>query len=140
MVRDDFMRRVLWTSALFNLGGAVLFAFPDSLLGRLVGLPSSVPLLYRAMIALFVLLFAGLYAWLARRETIDRVLVAFAAIGKASAFAVIGGCWLLGHASGRGALLATGDLVFAGLFAGWLRASRNPVPDAAAGRSPRPAV
>jgi hypothetical protein len=117
---DPFIRRVLWTTAFFNLGGAALFGFPSSPLGRLAGLPAFVPGVYRALLALFVLLFAGAYAWLARSETIDRPLVAFAAIGKASAFAVICGFWLLGAAPARAALLASGDLVFAVLFAGWL--------------------
>jgi hypothetical protein len=120
MRRDDFMRRVLWASVLFNLGGAVLFGFPSSPLGQLVGLPSLVPPLYRALLALFVLLFAGAYAWLASQDRIDRPMVALAAIGKASAFTVIGGLWLLDLAPGRGVLVASGDLVLAFIFAGWL--------------------
>lgn len=119
------MRRVLRLSALFNVGGAILFAFPSSPLGQLAGLPSPVPSLYRALLALFVLLFAGAYAWLAQREPIDRVLVGFAAIGKAAAFAVICGFWLLGQAPGRGALLASGDVVLAGIFTLWLLRSRD---------------
>lgn len=110
---------------MFNLGGAALFAFPSSPFGQLAGLPSHVPGLYRALLTLFVLLFGGAYAWLARQEQIDRPLVALAAIGKAGAFAVIGGFWLLGVSPGRTALLASGDFVFAGLFAVWLVQSRN---------------
>lgn len=125
MGRDDFIRRVLWTSALFNLGGAALFAFPSSPVGQLAGLPANVPGLYRALVTLFVLLFGGVYAWLARRERIDRPLVALGAIGKAGAFGVIGGFWLLGLTPGRGVLVASGDLVFASLFVGWLVGSRN---------------
>jgi hypothetical protein len=119
------MRRVLWASAAFNLGGAFLFAFPASPFGQLAGLPLHVPGLYRALLALFVLLCGGAYAWLARQEPIDRPLVALAAIGKAGAFAVIGGFWLVGLSAGRTALLASGDLVFAGLFAAWLVQSRS---------------
>jgi hypothetical protein len=128
MGRDDFIRRVLWISAAFNLGGAVLFAFPSSALGQLVGFPSSVPLLYRALLTLFVLLFAGAYAWLALQEEIDRPMVAFAGIGKAAAFAAISGVWLLGSAPFRGVILAGGDLVLAGLFAAWLVRSGNSSP------------
>jgi len=47
------------------------------------------PPIYCALLALFVVLFAGAYAWLALQPNINRPLVAFAAIGKAGAFAVV---------------------------------------------------
>ena len=53
------------------------------------------PRVYTAFIAVMVTLFAGTYAWLARRPEIDRPLVAFSALGKTGFFAVIFGCWLL---------------------------------------------
>lgn len=59
---DQLIRRTLWVAALSNLGGAYLFAFPCSLLGQLVGLPAETPLVYRALAALFVLLFGSSYA------------------------------------------------------------------------------
>ena len=120
MDRDAFMRRALWVSVVYNFGGALLFAFPSSPLGQLAGLPTSVPPIYCALLASFVVLFGGTYAWLARQPNIDRPLVAFAAIGKAGAFAVILVFWLLREAPGRGVLAATGDLVLAGIFAWWL--------------------
>lgn len=128
MLRDRLMRRALAASAVFNLGGAVLFAFPDSSPGRLAGLSSAVPGIYSAMVAWFVLLFAGVYAWLARQAEIDRALVGFAAIGKAGAFSIFAACWILGQISGRAAFAGTGDLVFAGIFAWWLLGSRAGVP------------
>ena len=57
--RDDLMRYALWASALFNLGGALLFAFPDSL-GRLAGFPGDVPRVYSAI---GDLAFAIVFAW-----------------------------------------------------------------------------
>jgi hypothetical protein len=125
MTRDDLMRRVLWTSALFNLGGALLFLFPASL-GRLAGLPAPVPLAYAALLALFIVLFAGAYAWLALQPHFDRPLVAFAAIGKAAAFTVVLACWLAGAVEGRAVLAITGDLVFAAIFAWWLLGAAAP--------------
>ncbi|MBI1815955.1 MAG: hypothetical protein HYR72_13330 [Deltaproteobacteria bacterium] len=116
------MRRALWLSVAYNFGGALLFAFPSSVLGQLAGLPTSVPPLYCALMAFFVVLFGGTYAWLARQPTFNRPLVAFAAIGKAGAFGIILACWLVGEASGRGVLAASGDLVLAGIFVRWLRA------------------
>ena len=53
---DRFMRGVLGVSAVFNVGGALLFAFPATFLGQLAGLPAPVPRLYCAVVAFFVLL------------------------------------------------------------------------------------
>ena len=116
------MRRALWASVAFNLGGVLLFAFPESI-GQLAGLPAPVPRIYTTLLALFVALFGGAYAWLARQPEIDRPLVALAAIGKSGFFAVMAVCWLLGEAPGRGVVAATGDLMFAVVFAWWLLGS-----------------
>ncbi len=122
--RDRLIRRALWATAVFNVAGAYLFALPSSALGRFAGLPIAVPSLYRALVAMFVLLFAGAYAWLARQPTIDRSMVAFAAIGKTSAFAVVFFLWLASAAEGRSVLALAGDLAFAGVFAWWLAGNR----------------
>src|SRR5260370_36438846 len=117
------MRGALLASAVFNLGGALLFAFPDSL-GQVVGLPTPVPRIYTALLAAFVTLFGVAYAWLARQPIIDRPLVAFSALGKAGVFAVILVFWILGDLRGRSALAAIGDLVFAAIFVWWLIGGR----------------
>jgi hypothetical protein len=122
---DRVIRCVLWATVVFNLGGGLLFAFPASVLGQLAGLPAPVPGIYATLLAFFVLLFAGAYAWLALQTNIDRPMIAFAAIGKAGAFAIIFIFWALGQAPGRGVLAATGDLVFAGLFVYWLLNTRQ---------------
>jgi hypothetical protein len=119
MDRDALIRGALRASVVFNLVGALLFAFPDSL-GRLAGFPVPVPRVYSAFIAVMVTLFAGTYAWLARQPSIDRPLVAFAALGKTGFFAVVFGCWALGEVPGRAVLGASGDLAFALIFAWWL--------------------
>jgi hypothetical protein len=120
MPNDRLIRRALWTSAVFNQVGALSFAFPDSV-GRLAGFPSGpVPVLYSATLAVLVALFGATYAWLASQPVIDRPLVAFSAIGKTSFFVVALGCWLAGEVSGLGVLSASGDLVFAAIFARWL--------------------
>jgi hypothetical protein len=120
MMGKDKLRYVLWVSVAFNLGGALLFAFPSSPLGQFAGLPVPVPAVYNMLIAFFVLLFAGAYAWLACQPAIDRPLVALSAIGKAGAFMVICIFWLLGEIPGRGVMTASGDLIFAGIFTWWL--------------------
>ena len=55
MDKDRVVRRALWASVPFNLGGALIFAFPDSF-GRLANLPGPVPPLYRASLALLIAL------------------------------------------------------------------------------------
>ena len=94
MSREHVLRPALWTAAFFNLAGAYPFAFPASSLGQFAGLPADVPVVYRAMTALFVLLFGGAYAWLAMQPTINRPFVAFGAIGKAAAFMTVVVLWL----------------------------------------------
>jgi len=119
---DDSIRRILWTSAFFNLGGALLFAFPASI-GSLAGLPAPVPTVYSMLIVLFVLLFGGSYAWVASQPTINRPMVALGAIGKAGAFVVVALCWLAGAVPALSVLAIAGDLVLAVLFARWLVAT-----------------
>jgi hypothetical protein len=120
LIDDRRLRAALWFSVIFNLAGAFLFAFPQSLAGRLAGLPEAVPVLYRALLGYFVLLFAGTYLWLALQRVIVRPMIAQAAIGKASAFAIVALCWLEGAAGGRAVIATTGDLVLAAIFAAWL--------------------
>ncbi len=121
-VTDDGLRLALRASVFFNLGGALLFAFPNSL-GRLAGLPGPAPRVYTAFIAALVLLFGGTYGWLASQPRIDRPLVAFSALGKTSFFVVVAACWLTGEVPGRAVLGAAGDLAFAAIFVRWLVAA-----------------
>ncbi len=123
--RDDVMRRALWATTFFNLGGGLALAFPSSVLGQLAGLPGESSVLYRFTAALFVLLFGGAYAWLAMQSRIDRPMVAFTALGKASFFVLMVSLWLVDEASGSGLIAATGDLVFAAIFAWWLTGERQ---------------
>jgi hypothetical protein len=118
--RDKLLRSTLLVSVAYNLGAALLFAFPTSPISQLAGLPVPVPPIYGALLAFFVALFGGSYAWLARQTIIHRPLVALAAIGKAGVFVIIALFWFFGEAPGRGVLAATGDLILAGIFAWWL--------------------
>jgi hypothetical protein len=117
--RDAFLRKVLWTTFFYNVAGALAFFFPASL-GQLAGLPTPVPPLYSVLLGLFVLLFGAAYLWLALQPTIDRSLVAFAAVGKASVFVAAVALWATGNGPGWFIPGATGDLIFAILFTRWL--------------------
>lgn len=118
MISEVWMRRVLWTAVVFNLGGALMLAFPASALGQLAGLPDA-PAAYRVLVAMFVLLFGGMYAWLARQPVILRPMVLLGAIGKSAAFASVLVLWLMAEVPLRCVAVIAGDLVFAGLFLVW---------------------
>ncbi|MBB3228874.1 hypothetical protein FHW69_003519 [Luteibacter sp. Sphag1AF] len=116
MNRDQWLRRFLWASAAFNMGGVGLFAFSGSALSQMFDLPAEVPPLYRALTVLFMLLFGGAYAWAAAAPRIERPLVVFGAIGKLAAFAVVAGLWATSAITTRTLGMVSGDLVFAALF------------------------
>lgn len=119
MSRDVVMRRTLVVGAIFNLFAAAMVLLPQSL-GRLADLPQSAPRFYSWLLALFIILFGGVYAWLSRRPTIDRPLVAVAVIGKTGVFLVALTCLFLGEISTNTFAPAIGDLLFAGIFLWWL--------------------
>jgi hypothetical protein len=117
--KDVFLRKALRTTAVFNVVAAAMVAFPSSL-GQAVGLPLPVPRLYTTLLCSFVVLFGGVYAWLARSPEIDRPLVVLGAVGKISVFAIVAAFWFAGNAPGMLVLLASGDLAFATIFLWWL--------------------
>jgi hypothetical protein len=123
--RDSFLRKVLWATVVYNVAGASAFALPASI-GQLAGLPLPVAPIYSVLLAVFVLLFGAAYAWLALQPAIDRPLVGFAAFGKASVFVAAIGLWATGNGPGLFVPGAVGDLIFAAIFAWWLRAGSAP--------------
>lgn len=124
MDKDRILRRALWATFGFNLVGAFIFAFPASSLAKLAGLPVDVPVLYRGIVALFVTLFAGAYAWVAMQPVMSQAFVAFGAIGKASVFVLALVLWTASAASPLTVMAFGGDLGFAVLFA-WCLAGRT---------------
>jgi hypothetical protein len=136
MHRDRIVRAALGVSVLFNLGAALLFAFPDSVLAQTAGMAAGAPPLYRALVALFLVLFAGAYAWLCVAREIARPFVAFAAIGKSLAFLTFVLLWLLGLGPARGAAASSGDAMLACVFLWWLAGGQ----DASSRRGKRPAI
>jgi uncharacterized BrkB/YihY/UPF0761 family membrane protein len=127
----ELFQRILWAAAAFNVLIACMVGFPASPAGQLAGLPAEVPLEYRAILATFVLLFAGVYAWLATQPEPNRPMVVLGALGKASVVVVGTAVWLATQApvSSLGAVAA--DLVFVLAFAWWLKGS-----NAAADKAP----
>lgn len=119
MQSERFIRTVLWVSVGFNLLGAMAFILPETV-GQLSALPVPAPRLYAWLLASMVLMFGGMYAWLAMQLEINRPLLAIGAIGKALVFCVFTTCWLVGDVTFLAVAGASGDLVLAGLFAWWL--------------------
>jgi hypothetical protein len=122
---DTIVRRALGLSVPFNLAAACVLGFPRSALGQFAHVPAEVPPLYRALVALFLALFAGAYAWLCVQKEIDRAFVAFAAIGKSLAVLALVTLWLEGVGPAPVAAASMGDLVLAAIFSWWLISQRQ---------------
>jgi hypothetical protein len=71
-----------------------------------------------------ILIFAGAYAWLASRGSIDRPLLAVGAAGKIGFFTVSAAFWATGDLTFEQAAQATPDLVLGSIFAWHLLGSR----------------
>lgn len=123
MGRNAIARGALAVSTPFNLAAAFVFGFPNSALGRVQGLPADPPALYRALVALFLVLFACAYAWLSLQKEISRPLLALGAIGKAAAFLTFLSLGLANLCSARLALGSIGDALLALIFGWWLLTS-----------------
>jgi hypothetical protein len=119
---DQTLRRALWASVFYNFGGFLLFAFPTRS-GPLVGMPAPGPRVYTTLLAMFVALFGGSYAWVASQPRIDapdggarrdregeRVRRRLRVLARRRRPRLV-------------VLAIAGDLVFAVLFASWLLAA-----------------
>lgn len=133
MNQGRLLKTALMASAVFNMGGVVLFSLPGSLPGRLSGLPAEVPAVYRYLTALFMFLFGAAYAWLAFRARVERPLVIFGAVGKLAAFSLMAVLWITAQIETRTLLVVSGDVVFALLFILGLRTSARSVTTASVG-------
>ena len=120
MSGDKVMRIALWASVPYNLGAAVVVAFPTSALSQLEGFPVRVHPIYGALLAGFAILFAGAYAWLAVQPIITRPLVFMSTVGTEMVFSTVAlFCWL-GSVSWHLVFATSGDLLFGCIFFGWL--------------------
>ena len=128
MTSDQLIRRTLWATAAFNIGGSAVLAFPASYLGQLYGFPADVPPMYRFLLPLLIFAYGCAYAWLARQSSISRPFIAFVAINKFFVFAVIFVLWLLHEASFGSVVAMSADLVFAVLFVLWLIGAQPSLP------------
>ncbi len=116
-------RPLFSVAALFNLvvGIPMLVAYPT--VARLLQLEGP-PTVWFHIAAAVVVIFGFAYWSIARDPVKFRPYVMLGIVGKLAFVAIIYGHWLAGDVSIRGAVLVTGDLIFALLFIAYLRASR----------------
>jgi hypothetical protein len=123
-----FARWLFGAAAAFNLGiGFGLLFLRPQLAGVLRLDPifgTNLVLLY--LVAGFILLFGCAYTFVAFDHVRYRPYILLGIVGKLTAFASLFAPWLVGQAPGTLPALASGDLVFAGLFFLFLR--RVPAP------------
>jgi hypothetical protein len=114
------MRNALFATAAMNLFAGIAFLPPAAGLRALAGFPPGEHPVYLSTVALFVLLYAAGYFWVAAANRPERLFITLAAIGKLGFVVVVTGCWLAGSLPARAALAASADLVFAVIFIAWL--------------------
>lgn len=118
--RDHVLRIALWATVALNVLGTIVFALPA--LGRASPLlPMAVPPYFAAQIGFTILLFAGVYAWLALQPQVNRPLIVVGGLGKLGFFALTAAYAFAGEVPVGMALNATPDLMFAGIFLWWAR-------------------
>lgn len=123
MIHESTVRMSVWLTVPFNIVGAIAFAFPTSLPGKLVGLPEA-PMIYTVFVGLLIALFGAKYAWIAWQPVINRPLLAFGAVAKIAVAVVSTWLWFNGECTLPMLLAASGDLAFGVFWLAWLRSSR----------------
>lgn len=124
LTRTTIMRGALTVGAVYNWAAALMLLLPGSL-GRLLDLPAPGSWFYVWMLAFFIGLFGGVYAWQAWRPVIDRPIIAVAIVGKIGVFAVAALAWLATEISFAVVVLMIGDLLFAIVFLWWYVGARR---------------
>jgi hypothetical protein len=123
MTPDRLIRVALWSAVAVNAVGAVVFL--PAALGDDSILPIRPPRFYAAQIGLTIVLFGGVYAWLALQPRINRGLVVVGALGKLGFFALFVLYSAAGDVPISAVAQATPDLVLGATFLLW--AWRDPV-------------
>ena len=119
-----WLQRAMLATAAMNLMGALTFTPWGRPIRALGELPDGAPPVYLWIIAIFVLLFGVAYLVMGLTGRGDPLLIAIAAAGKLSFFALLAVFWLAGGLTIKAPLSAVGDLVFGALFLIWLAAPR----------------
>ena len=115
-----FLRLTLVVAALMTAFGAYIFASPGSGFGQQYDLPANAPVVYRALVGLMLIVFAGMYAWMATQEVLLRPLLWLGVIGKGGAFLTALSLFALGLISAGPVSMLVGDGVLSVTWAVWL--------------------
>ena len=118
------LRVTLALAAALNLLGTLVFG-SAALSHPLMALPLAPPPFYAAQIALTIALFGGVYAWLAGQAVINRPLLLVGALGKVGFFLLFVAFALAGDLGRAQVIQALPDLLFGGVFLGYLARSRG---------------
>jgi len=118
-------RSLFGIAALFNflVGIPMLVAYP--LVARLLQLEGP-PTMWFHIVAAIIVVFGYAYARIAQDPVKYRPFISLGIVGKLAFVVAIYGHWLQGTAPTPIALLVTVDLVFAAIFAAYLRTSAEP--------------
>ena len=110
-------RALFSVAAVFNFGVALGLVLPGSPVWALLHMTPRAPDVFLHLLALFIAIFGGVYVAVARNPAGKRPLVQLAVAGKLAVFAVVLLHFFAGTVPLQLPLLATGDFVFAILFA-----------------------
>jgi hypothetical protein len=123
MRRERGLRAALWCSVVVNALGVVVIA-PLAVGRPSPLLPVAVSPFLAGQLGFVVLLFGGVYGWLARQSTVHRPLLFVGALGKLGFFSIAIAYSISGIVPARVALSALPDLVLGALFL--LAVTRHP--------------
>lgn len=126
MTHEKLVRVTLLLSVPFNFIAAWGMLLPSSFVGRLMQLPTEVPITYAALLSYLVLIFGCAYGWLALSTVINQALLMVGVIGKAGVFFILLTLWLLALGPGVPVFVASGDLAFAIIWGSWVFTQRQP--------------
>lgn len=118
---DWWLRFSLWVTAPANLIVGAAFIFPESTLGLLLQFPVTTEPFYSYLCGGLVILFGGVYFWLATQPNINLGVLGVGALGKLIAVATALITWWSGTLPGITAVLISGDLLFATFWLYYIR-------------------
>jgi len=125
IISESIIRITLRLSFVFNLIAAYLVAVPGSMLAQFAGFTLSSSAMHTGLAALMVAALGLAYGWMAQQPVINRPMLAFGGLVKASAFTLFVAQWFFDAVTGRFVLFAVVDIVLAIIWLSWLLKTRQ---------------
>jgi hypothetical protein len=117
---QPWFRYCLFTTAIMNLMGAVVFVLPVFGQGDIFKLPQNVHPFYLLIISAWILIFGISYLWLALSAKPERFYIAIVAACKLAIASIFLIFWFTGDLPLITASAGGGDLFFGLIFIYWL--------------------